>query len=131
MQQHMQWKGKKKTRLPGINLNLNFPGHPISLLPLASDFTFHSSPTSFRFLRYNKPHFTPPLLASDFSVIINTLALHQPDPIAFMPVVVDTSGRIYDDFSRLQFLHDHREVSTLVNELPSVGECHDDLTYSF
>jgi len=76
------------------------------------------------------PHFTPPLLASAFSVI-NTLPLHQSDPIAFMPVEVDTSGRIYDDFSRLQFLHDHREVSTLVNELPSVGECHDDLTYSF
>jgi hypothetical protein len=55
------------------------------------------------------PHFTPPLLASAFSVI-NTLALHQPDPIAFMPVEVDTSGRIYDDFSRLQFLHDHRSI---------------------
>ena len=35
-----------------------------------------------------------------------------------MPVAVDTSGRIYDDFSRLLFLHTHRETSVLVNELP-------------
>ena len=25
----------------------------------------------------------------------------RPDPIAFMPVAVDTSGRVYDDFNRL------------------------------
>ena len=35
-----------------------------------------------------------------------------------MPVAVHTSGRIYDDFSRLLFLHDHREASDLANELP-------------
>jgi hypothetical protein len=35
-----------------------------------------------------------------------------------MSVPVDTSIRIYDDFSRLLFLHPHRETSTLVNELP-------------
>ena len=35
-----------------------------------------------------------------------------------MPVAVDTSVRIYDDFLRLLFLHDHREVSTLVNDIP-------------
>ena len=35
-----------------------------------------------------------------------------------MPVTVDTSGRIYDDFSRLLFLHTHREASALANELP-------------
>ncbi len=44
--------------------------------------------------------------------------LNRPNPIAFMPLTVDTSGRIYDDFSRLLFLHDHREASSLVNELP-------------
>ena len=27
------------------------------------------------------------------------LYLNRPDPIAFMPVAVDTSGRVYDDFS--------------------------------
>ena len=31
---------------------------------------------------------------------------------------VDTSGRIYDDFSRLLFLHANREASALDNELP-------------
>ncbi len=40
------------------------------------------------------------------------------DPIAFMPVAVDTSDRIYDDFLRLLFLHTHREVSDLGNDIP-------------
>ena len=35
------------------------------------------------------------------------LYLDRPEPIAFMPVAVDTSGRIYDDFLRLLFLHAH------------------------
>ena len=35
-----------------------------------------------------------------------------------MPVTVDTSDRIYDDFLRLLFLHDHREESTLSNDIP-------------
>jgi hypothetical protein len=50
------------------------------------------------------------------------LNLNRPDPIAFMPVAVDTSGRVYDDFSRLLFLHDHREASALVNEIPEESE---------
>ena len=50
------------------------------------------------------------------------LYLNRPDPIAFMPVTVDTSGRIYDDFSRLLFLHAHRETSTLPNELPEESD---------
>ena len=29
--------------------------------------------------------------------------LDKPDPIAFIPVAVDTSGRVYDDFDRLLF----------------------------
>ena len=33
------------------------------------------------------------------------LYIDRPDPIAFMPVAVDTSGRIYDDFLRLLLLH--------------------------
>jgi hypothetical protein len=44
--------------------------------------------------------------------------LNRPDPIAFMPVTVDTSGHIYNDFSLLLFLQAHREVSALSNELP-------------
>ncbi len=50
------------------------------------------------------------------------LYLNRPDPIDFMPVAVDTSGRIYDDFSRLLFLHAHREVSSLANEIPEESD---------
>ncbi|MCG3769725.1 MAG: hypothetical protein JW384_00855 [Nitrosomonadaceae bacterium] len=50
------------------------------------------------------------------------LYVNRPDPIAFMPVAVDTSGRIYDDFSRLLFLHAHREASALANELQEESE---------
>jgi hypothetical protein len=46
------------------------------------------------------------------------LYLNRPDPIFFLPAEPDTTGRVYDDFSRLLFLHDHREDSTLVNEIP-------------
>ena len=50
------------------------------------------------------------------------LYLNRPDPIAFMPVTVDTSGRIYDDFSRLPFLQANREPSALTNELPEESD---------
>ncbi len=50
------------------------------------------------------------------------LYINRPDPIAFMPVAVDTSGRVYDDFSRLLFLHAHREDSSLSNEIPEESE---------
>ena len=50
------------------------------------------------------------------------LYLNRPDPFAFMPVVVHTSGRIYDDFSRLFFSFTHRESSTLSNELPEESD---------
>ena len=45
------------------------------------------------------------------------LYLNRPDPIAFIPLAVDTTGRMYDEFIRLLFLHAHREASALVNEL--------------
>jgi hypothetical protein len=44
--------------------------------------------------------------------------INRPDPITFLPGAVDTTGRLYDDFSRLLFLHTHREDSTLSNEIP-------------
>ncbi len=50
------------------------------------------------------------------------LYINRPVPIAFMPVPVDTVGRIYEDFSRLLFLYDHREASTLANEIPEESE---------
>ncbi len=46
-------------------------------------------------------------------VFHNTGIFHLP----FIPLVVDTTGRVYDEFIRLLFLHAHREVSALVNEL--------------
>jgi hypothetical protein len=53
---------------------------------------------------------------------LQTLYINRPDPISFMPVAVDTSGRVYDDFSRLLFLHAHREASALANEIPEESE---------
>ena len=40
----------------------------------------------------------------------------RPDPIVFLPVSVSTSGRVYDDFTRLLFLHTYRETSVLSGE---------------
>ncbi len=37
-------------------------------------------------------------------------------------MAVDTSGRVYDDFSLLLFLHAHREASALANEIPEESE---------
>ena len=45
------------------------------------------------------------------------LYIDRPELIAFMPVAVDTSGRIYDDFLRLLFLYAHREASALANDI--------------
>ena len=50
------------------------------------------------------------------------LYLNHPDPIAFIPLAVDTTGRMYDEFIRLLFLHAHREASALANELPEESD---------
>ena len=50
------------------------------------------------------------------------LYINHHDPIVFMPVAVDTSGRIYDDFLRLLFLHTQREESTLPNDIPEESD---------
>jgi hypothetical protein len=50
------------------------------------------------------------------------LYINRPEPIAFMPVAVYTADRIYEDFSRLLFLHAHREASALANEIPEESE---------
>jgi hypothetical protein len=64
----------------------------------------------------NKPQ---PISVKDFRLfIIANLYIDRPEPIAFMPVAVDTSGRIYDDFLRLLFWHTHREASVLANDIP-------------
>ena len=46
------------------------------------------------------------------------LYLNHPDPIAFIPLPVDTTGRMYDEFNRLLLLHAHRDASASANELP-------------
>ena len=48
--------------------------------------------------------------------------LNHPDPISFIPLSVDTTGRLYDEFIRLLFLHAHREASPLANELPEESD---------
>ena len=41
-----------------------------------------------------------------------------------MPLVVGTTGHLYDEFIRLLFLHDHRESSALANELSEESDPH-------
>ena len=48
--------------------------------------------------------------------------LNRPDPITFLPLVVDTSDRLYDVFIRLFFLYTHREASALASELPEESD---------
>ena len=48
--------------------------------------------------------------------------LNRPDPMAVLSLTVDTTCRLYDDFIRLFFLHDHREASPLANELPEESD---------
>ena len=50
------------------------------------------------------------------------LYLNRPDPIAFLPVTVNTSDHIHDDFSRLLLLYTHPEVSDLTNEVPEESD---------
>ena len=40
----------------------------------------------------------------------------------FLPITVNTSGRVYEDFARLLFLYAHREASILVGELPEESD---------
>jgi hypothetical protein len=46
----------------------------------------------------------------------------RPDPIVFLTVTVRTSGRVYEDFTRMLFFHTHREASILAGELPEESE---------
>jgi hypothetical protein len=48
------------------------------------------------------------------NLLYRQLYMNRPDPIVFLPDTVDTTGRLSDDFSRLLFLHVHREASSLV-----------------
>jgi hypothetical protein len=46
----------------------------------------------------------------------------MPNPIVFLPVSVSTSGRVYDDFTRLFILHVYLEASIISGELPEESE---------
>ena len=43
------------------------------------------------------------------------LCLNHPDPNDFIPLAVDTTDRLYEDFIRLLFLYAHREASGFDN----------------
>ena len=42
--------------------------------------------------------------------------------MGFLPLVVNTSGRLYEDFMRLLFLHVHPESSALAHTLPEESD---------
>ena len=48
--------------------------------------------------------------------------LDRSDPIAFLPLLVDTTVRLYDDFIRFRCFHNHRDASSLTNELPEESD---------
>ncbi len=50
------------------------------------------------------------------------LYINLQDPMTFLTDTVDTTGRIYDDFIRLLFLHAYREASALANEIPEESD---------
>ena len=44
------------------------------------------------------------------------------DPIVFQSITISTSGHVDEDFTRLLFLHAHREASILSGEIPEESE---------
>jgi hypothetical protein len=50
------------------------------------------------------------------------LYINRPDPIVFLPAAVDTTGRLYDDFSCLLFLHANHEASAVTNDIPEESD---------
>ncbi len=93
------WSGDK--RLCGLGK----PQEQVDRLPPPRDLIMDFTMTHTRFGRSNLHP-------------IGQVYLNRPDPMTFIPVVVDTSDCIYDDFSRLLFLKAHREASALDNKLP-------------
>ena len=50
------------------------------------------------------------------------LSVQTEHSVIFLPVAVNTLGRIYEDFVRLLFLNAHRETSILAGELPDESD---------
>ena len=110
----------KKTRTEYSDNGLHFDPYALWTLKCAPYWTAYPH-KAFRWYSYTSD--------GDLKTVSRTKIIHyrqlylnRPDQISFIPVTVDTSGRHYDDFSRLQFLHAHREVSTLTNELPEESD---------
>ncbi len=53
-----------------------------------------------------------------FIITNYTLIAQNPSSSCRLQLTRQESGRIYDDFLRLLFLHAHREASALVNDIP-------------
>ncbi len=105
--------------------SLSLYRHPFLYTLFSSLFTLiiNNNFLPLTLLIHNKQLPPPRTLIMDFTMTHKILHYRQlyidrPDPIAFMSLTVDTSDRIYDDFLRLLFLHVHREVSALANDLP-------------
>ncbi len=65
-----------------------------------------------------KPDGTLKVVPTKKIIHYRQLYIDRPDTIVFIPVAVDTSDGIYDDFLRLLFLHAYREASALANDVP-------------
>jgi hypothetical protein len=87
-------------------------------LPSALDFSIYNKQTNTR-RSDGAPELDGALREVTRKKILHyrQLYINRPDPIVFLPDTVDTTGRLYDDFSRLLFLHTHREASALDNEI--------------
>jgi hypothetical protein len=64
------------------------------------------------------------LIKKAFFIIILERQIYtdRPDPIVFLSIAASTSGRVYEDFPRLLFLHEYRESSIFAGELPEESE---------
>ena len=48
--------------------------------------------------------------------------LNRPDPITFIPLTVDTTGHLYNEFIRLLFFQEQRETLVSANEFPEESD---------
>jgi hypothetical protein len=57
-----------------------------------------------------------------FNLYLNQRVFQTQVYSTFLPLEADTSGRLYDDFIHLLFLHAHRETSAWANKLPKESD---------
>jgi hypothetical protein len=61
--------------------------------------------------------------AATITIRHRNIYLSRPDPIAFLPLAVDTSGRLHDDFISLLFLHAHGDHGESIGMRISIPLC--------